>query len=71
MRVNYDPEADAMTITFREGRIKESDEIRPGVIVDFGYDGGIMRLEILDASKYVDNTREIQFMVNEFAPVAV
>ena len=60
-----------MTITFREGRIKESDEIRPGVIVDFGYDGGIMRLEILDASKYVDNTREIQFMVNEFAPVAV
>lgn len=63
MRVNYDAETDSMIITLRDDRIKESDEVRPGVIADFGYDGGLVRLEILDASKVVQNTREIQFAV--------
>ncbi len=61
MKVTYDRETDTMTITLREGRIRESDEVRPGVIADFGEDGGIVRFEILDASKVVDNTREMQF----------
>jgi hypothetical protein len=54
-----------MTITLREDRIRESDEIRPGVIADFGYDGGIVRFERLDASKVVQNTREMQFALAE------
>lgn len=65
MRVTYDRETDSMTITLRDERIKESNEIRPGVIADFGYDGGIVRFEILQASKVVQNTREIQFAVGE------
>lgn len=40
MKVIYDRETDSLTITLRDERIKESDEVRPGVIVDFGYDGG-------------------------------
>jgi hypothetical protein len=35
--------------------------VRPGVIADVGDDGGIVRFEILYASKVVDNTREMQF----------
>lgn len=50
-----------MIITLRDERIKESDEVRPGVIADFGYDGGIVRFEILNASKVVANTQEVQF----------
>lgn len=65
MKVNYDQETDTITITLREERIKESDEVRPGVIADFGHDGGIVRFEILDASKVVANTREMQFAVGE------
>jgi uncharacterized protein YuzE len=65
MRVTYDRQTDTMTITLREERIKESDEVRPGVIADFGYDGGIVRFEILDASKVVQNTREMQFALGE------
>lgn len=65
MKVVYDRETDSMIITLREERIKESDEVRPGVIVDFGYDGGIVRFEILQASKVVQNTREIQFAIAE------
>ena len=47
MKVSYDKETDSLTITLRDERIKESDEIRPGVIADFGYDGGVVRFEIL------------------------
>jgi uncharacterized protein YuzE len=65
MKVTYDQESDTMTITLREERIRESDEVRPGVIADFGYDGGIVRFEILDASKVVQNTREMQFALAE------
>ncbi len=38
MKVAYDPETDSLTITMRESRIKESDEVYPGVILDLGYD---------------------------------
>lgn len=65
MKVTYDQESDTMTITLREERIRESDEVRPGVIADFGYDGGIVRFEILDASKVVQNAREMQFALAE------
>jgi uncharacterized protein YuzE len=40
MKVQYDPQTDTLTITLRDARIRESDEVRPGVIADFGYDGG-------------------------------
>jgi uncharacterized protein YuzE len=65
MKVEYDPQTDTLTITLRDTRIRESDEVRPGVIADFGYDGGVVRFEVLDASKVVDRTREMQFALAE------
>lgn len=65
MKVTYDIEADAMVIAFRDERIKESDEVRPGIIADFGYDGSLVRIEILDASKTVQNASEILFAVTK------
>jgi uncharacterized protein YuzE len=55
VKIQYDRETDTLVISLREERIKESDEVRPGVIADFGYDGGIVRFEILDASKNVED----------------
>jgi uncharacterized protein YuzE len=63
MKVTYDRETDTLTITLREERIRESDEVKPGVIMDFGYDGGIVRFEVLHASQVVEKTTEIQFAV--------
>jgi len=63
MRIEYDKEADTLTITLRQARVKESDEVRPGVIADFGYDGGIVGFEVLEASKVVEQTSEMQFAV--------
>ena len=65
MKVAYYQQADSLTITLREAKIKESDEVRPGVIADFGYDGAVVRFEIMQASKVVENAREIQFAVSE------
>lgn len=65
MRVIYDKETDSLVITLRDERIKESDEVRPGVIADIGYNGGIIRFEIMQASRVVDNTEEMQFEVSE------
>jgi uncharacterized protein YuzE len=55
VKIHYDRETDTLVISLREERIKESDEVRPDVIADFGYDGGIVRFEILDASKNVED----------------
>ena len=61
MKITYDQEADAMVITLRDAPIRESDEVQPGVIADFGDDGGIVRFEILSASTVVDNTQRVDF----------
>jgi uncharacterized protein YuzE len=65
MKAEYDKETDTLTITLRDVRVKESDEIRPGVIADFGYDGGVVGFEILRASEVVEQTQEMQFAVAE------
>ena len=63
MKATYDRETDTLTIVLREAKIRESDEVRPGVIADFGYDGGVVRFEVLEASKQVEHADEMQFAV--------
>ena len=63
MKVQYDPKTDTLTIRLRDERIKESEEVRPGVVADYGYDGGVVSFEVLRASKVVENAREMQFAV--------
>ena len=63
MKAKYDVETDTMTLIFRSDRVKESDEIRPGIIIDYGYDGQVIRIEVLNASSVFDNVKEMQFAV--------
>lgn len=42
---------------------RDPSEVRPGVIVDLGRDGGVLGFEIRHASKVVERTREMQFAV--------
>ena len=63
MKTIYDRKTDTLTITLREARVRESDEVRPGVIADFGYDGDIVSFEVLEASSHVENATEMQFAV--------
>lgn len=59
MRIESDKETDTLTITLRDVKVKESDEVRPGVIADFRHGGGVVGFEVLEASKVVEQTREM------------
>jgi uncharacterized protein YuzE len=61
MKVIYDRETDSLVITLRDAPIQESDEVRPGVIADFGEDGGVVRFEVLRASRAVEDAEQVQF----------
>ena len=65
MKIIYDRETDTLTITLRDVKIRESDEIRPGVIADFGFDGEIVRFEILSASKVVTQPKAVAYELQE------
>jgi uncharacterized protein YuzE len=65
MKIKYDKASNTVTLIFREARIKESDEIRPNLIADFGYDGKLVRLEILDARSLIDNVGEFSLTIED------
>jgi uncharacterized protein YuzE len=65
MRVIYDTGTDTLSIILNEQPIAESDEEKPGVILDFDASGNVVSLEILDASRRVDQPTQ---MVYELMP---
>ena len=63
MRVIYDPETDTLTMIFAETPVAESDEEKPGVILDYDATGNLVSLEILDASRRVAFPTRIDYQV--------
>jgi uncharacterized protein YuzE len=63
MKITYDPEVDVLTIVFSNAPIEESDEEKPGVILDFDKGGNIVGMEILDASQRMENPRTVEYAV--------
>ena len=59
MKIEYDPKADAMYIRLLAGEVAESDEVRPGIVLDFDIDGRVLGIEMLDVSLRTDNPREL------------
>ena len=52
MRVRIDKQTDALYFRLDERRIVESEEVRPGVIVDYDDKGQVIGVEFLDISKH-------------------
>ncbi len=63
MKITYDPEVDVIRIVFSNAPIEESDEEKPGVILDFDKAGNIVGMEILDASTRMENPRTVEYVV--------
>ena len=49
MKTEYDPEANALYVKFSDDEIDRTEELRPGLIVDFDSRGHIVGIEMLDA----------------------
>ena len=63
MKIVYDQDVDVLRVMFSESAIEESDEDKPGVVLDYDADGNIVGLEVMDASERVENPRALDFLV--------
>ena len=64
MKVEYDSETDTLTVTLRAGTIAESDEDKPGVILDYDEAGNLLSIEVLDASQRVEEPGTVTFSLS-------
>jgi uncharacterized protein YuzE len=63
MKVIYDRETDTLTVIFGDAPVLESDEDKPGVILDYDALGNLVSLEILDASRRIKSPGQIEYQV--------
>lgn len=62
MKVVFDRKTDTLSVILKEDvPVSESDEDKPGVVLDYDQDGNLVSLEILDASKRVTDARKIEY----------
>lgn len=62
VKATYDASTDTPSIVLKpDVPVAESDEAKPGVILDYDAEGKLISLEILDASKRIGETRRIKF----------
>ena len=50
MRLKVDKESDTLYLRLDESKIVESEEVRPGIILDFDSKGGVIGVEFLEVS---------------------
>jgi uncharacterized protein YuzE len=50
VRLHYDPASDAAYLRFSDEAVIESEEVSPGLIVDFDAEGRFVALEVLQAA---------------------
>ena len=62
MKVSYDQTTDTLSVILKDNTsVAESDEDKPGIILDYDEVGNLVSLEILDASKRVTEARKVEF----------
>jgi YD repeat-containing protein len=62
VKINYDAKTDSLTVILKEGvAVAESDEDKPGVVLDYDQDGNLISIEVLDASRRVTDAQRVEF----------
>ncbi len=63
MRLKVDKESDALYFRLDDSKVFESEEVEPGVILDFNSEGKVIGIEFLRISERVssDRLRSLQF----------
>ena len=64
VKVNYDTKTDTLSLILKENApVIESDEEKPGIILDFDGQGDLVSMEILDASRRVTEAKRVDFQI--------
>ena len=65
MKVHFDEKADAVYLRLEDSPIVDSEEVHPGIVLDFNGANQVVGIEILRASNHVPvaNLKQIQFGV--------
>ena len=63
MKVVYDPEVDVLSVLLSDAPVAESDQDKPGVILDYDASGNMVSFEILDASVRMPNPLSVEYAV--------
>jgi uncharacterized protein YuzE len=53
MRIRYDAEVDALYLRLDDSKVVESDEVQPGIVVDFNEKNQVVGIEVLDLKRRV------------------
>ena len=63
MRIRYDKEVDALYLRFDDASVAESEEVKPGIVVDFNAAGQVIGVEVLDLKRQVPpaDLKELKF----------
>ncbi|MFQ5673125.1 MAG: DUF2283 domain-containing protein [Nitrospinales bacterium] len=62
MKITYDSKTDTLSLILKDkAAVAESDEDKPGVILDYDDRGDLVSMEILDASRRVTDARHVDF----------
>ena len=63
MRVKVDKETDTLYFRLDEERVKESEEIRPGVIIDYDENNNVVGVEFLHISERMSDKEMTSFQI--------
>ena len=63
MKVTYDRQTDILQLIFTRAPVEESDEDKPGVIIDYDKNGNVVSMEILDAGKRIEDPQAVRLDV--------
>lgn len=55
MKIRYDRETDTLTIILRDAPVADSDQGQRGVIVDYDAQGEVVAIEVVDASRLLED----------------
>lgn len=59
MKTLYDPKTDALYVRFAAAKVVETEEVSPGVMLDFDDQGRIVGVEVLDARRHLSAGAEL------------
>lgn len=65
MRIHFDEQTKALYIRFTDAKIIDSEQVQPGVILDFNATGQVVGMELLKLNEYipVSQLKRIDFEV--------